>query len=111
MLAVHFQHQSGNSSPANSNFGEQNLYIAGRKYFNNTLLSGKLFLDNNKLHFYGFPDTLAENRKIIASQNFLDLGLNAGLNNEIDTNAKLKYWFDLNYDNFSDAFNCVTTSA
>jgi hypothetical protein len=109
MLAVHFQHQSGNSAPANSNFGEQNLYIAGRKYFKNTLLSSKLYLDNNKLHFYGYPDTFPENKKNIATQNFFDIGLNAQLNNEIDTNSKLKYWFDLIYDNFSDAFKAGET--
>jgi len=109
MIAAHFQHQSGNSSPANSNFGEQNVYVAGRKYFKNTLLSGKVFLDNNKLHFYGADTSIPELKNFIGTQNFLDVGLKAHLNNEIDTNSKLKYWLDLDYSNFSDAFK-VTES-
>jgi hypothetical protein len=104
MLAVHFQHHSGNAdiTGTNSDFGEQNLYVAGRKYFKNTLLASKIYLDNNKLHLYGFPvaDTLKNN----VTQNYFNYGLNAELNNEIDTNAKLKYWIDFNYDNFSNAF-------
>lgn len=104
MLAFHFQHQSGDANPANSNFYEQNMYVSGRKYFKNTLLAGKLYFNNYNLHFYGYDTSMPELSKFISSQNLLNAGLNAHLNNEIDTNAKLKYRFELKYDHFSDAF-------
>ena len=109
-FAVHLQHQSGNAAPDNSNFGEQNVYVAGRKYFKNTLLSGKIFLNNDKIHFYGYDTSIKELKNFTSTQNkFLDVGLNAHLNNEIDTSSKLKYWLDLKYANFSDAYK-VTES-
>lgn len=102
LLAVYLSHNSGKASPDNSGYMQDILRLSGHKFIGKKQLSGKIYADNHRLHYYG-NDTI-EWAKDSIRQNLLDIGLNVFFTNEMSEKDKIKYSIGGNFYNLSDAF-------
>ncbi|MBT4729178.1 MAG: TonB-dependent receptor [Bacteroidetes bacterium] len=105
-LSIHALHNSGKATVKQSNVSEQLFEIDGHKDFRKNTLSGKVFVENNRHHQYGFDplenvdfDTLNAEQ---IRQNFLDAGFHLNLTNELTKRSKIRYWTNVSFYNFRD---------
>jgi hypothetical protein len=109
LIAASFKHHSGDCDVLNSQASEQIVDLSGRKFFGSKTLDGKLYFDNNIIRFYNYNHDSFDLSKDQVKQNFVDYGIKASFNNELDTSGKLKYWIDADFYKITDNFSAGET--
>ena len=104
-FAAHVLHHSGRETPKYTNISQQYAQLTGSQTFNGKTLSARAFIDNNRLHYYGFADTNVDHDTVTAQffrQNFLLSGFDAGFTNKFDKRSKINFDIDAGLYNFND---------
>lgn len=107
LFTAHLKHHSGIASDSlkNSNFSEQFVNLSGSKFYKSSTLSSSVFFSNNIIHYYGEDFDSFEFKKDDIKQRFLEFGLNASFDNELDKKSEIKYGIVAGFYNLSDLFN------
>ncbi|MEA3496131.1 MAG: hypothetical protein U9R42_08875 [Bacteroidota bacterium] len=92
IFAIHLKHNSGKSTPKNSNISEQLLNVSGKKLFRKNILESNVFFNNDILHFYGYDHVTDTFNSDSIKQDFMRFGMNASFNNEISQKENFNYW-------------------
>ena len=115
-IGAYFHHKSShskikldNEDKVPSGYSKTRIELFGKKIYNKSTLSGKIRLNNNGIHHYGYntelyPDTFPDIKRKDIKQRFFLFGTSANFYSTYADSTHFNYGVRVQYDYFNDKF-------
>ena len=99
----HLSSQGGIDDYAFNGFGQNNVSAFGSRYYNNYTLSGRLYYDHDRVHFYG--NTAVDAAKETIRQDYHSVGAVFAFKSAKEREASFFDGIEIDYMRFFDAYS------
>ena len=109
-ISSHSKIKLDNEDKVPSGYSKTRVELFGKKIYNKSTLSGKIRLNNNGIHYYGyntslFPDTFPEIKGKDIKQRYFLFGTSAAFHSTYPDSLHFNYGIRAQYNYFSDKYN------